>query len=113
LITCEDLPYSIRVYSETTRAGDHRSDVEGDENEMSRGGCTYNLAFFLGPGLPRGLGSPSGPNTGPALLFIPFFLTPSVGGGIDDGKGTGVPAAAGVLVFDSEGLSPLELGATG
>lgn len=61
--------------------------------------------------MPLGLGSPSGPNTGPALLFTPFFLTPSVGGGID--SGTGVPAAAGVLAFDSDGLSPFELGATG
>jgi hypothetical protein len=55
------------------------------------------------------LGSPSGPNTGPALLFTPFFFIPSVGGGIDEG--TGVPAAAGVLAFDSDGLSPFELGA--
>ena len=101
------------VESRASRSGDHRCDVEVDEVETSRSGCTYNLAFFLGPGLPRGLGSPSGPNTGPALLFTPFFLTPSVGGGIDEGKGTGVPAAAGVLAFDSEGLSPFELGATG
>jgi hypothetical protein len=57
------------------------------------------------------LGSPSGPNAGPALLFTPFFFTPSVGGGIDEG--TGVPLAAGVLTFDSDGLSPFELGATG
>jgi hypothetical protein len=61
--------------------------------------------------LPLGFGSPSGPNAGPALLFTPFFLTPSVGGGIDEG--TGVPVAAGVLAFDSDGLSPFELGAMG
>jgi hypothetical protein len=74
-------------------------------------GNTYNLAFFFGPGLPLGLGSPSGPNEGPALLLTPFFFTPSVGGGMDEG--TGVPLAAGVLTFDSDGLSPFELGATG
>ena len=81
---------------------------------MKRNGgrYTYNRGFFLGPGLPLGLGRPSGPNCGPAALLMPFFLTPSVGGGIDE-VGTGVPAAAGVLVFDSDGLSPLELGATG
>jgi hypothetical protein len=59
------------------------------------------------------LGSPSGPKAGPALLFIPFFLTPSVGGGIDEGTGVPVAVAAGVLAFDSDGLSPFELGATG
>jgi hypothetical protein len=67
--------------------------------------------------LPLGLGSPSGPNAGPALLFTPFFFTPSVGGGIDEGTGVPVPVpvpvAAGVLAFDSEGMSPLELDATG
>lgn len=94
-------------------SGDGGGDVEGDKNKSTRRGCTYNLAFFLGPGLPLGLGSPSGPKTGPALLFTPFFLTPSVGGGIDEGKGTGVPEAAGVLAFDSDGLSPFELGTTG
>lgn len=72
--------------------------------------CTYNLAFFFGPGLPLGFGSPSGPSAGPDL-FTPFFLTTSVGGGIEDG--TGVPTATGVLVVDSGGLSPFELGATG
>ena len=62
--------------------------------------------------MPLGLGSPSGPKAGPALLFIPFFLTPSVGGGIDEGTGVPVAVAAGVLAFDSDGLSPFELGAT-
>jgi hypothetical protein len=57
---------------------------------------TYNLAFFLGPGLPRGLGRPSGVNATPELLLGPFFLGPSAGGGIDD-VGTGVPLAVGVL----------------
>jgi hypothetical protein len=62
--------------------------------------------------LPLGLGSPSGPKAGPALLFTPF-LTPSVGGGIDEGTGVPVAVAAGVLAFDSDGLSPFELDATG
>lgn len=62
--------------------------------------------------MPLGLGRPSGPNAGPAALLTPFFLTPSVGGGIDD-VGIGVPAAAGVLAFGSDGLSPLELVARG
>ena len=57
---------------------------------------TYNLAFFLGPGFPRGFGRPSGVNATPELLLTPFFLGPSVGGGIDD-VGAGVPLAAGVL----------------
>jgi hypothetical protein len=75
------------------------------------GGGTYNLAFFLGPGLPLTLGGASGPRATPELLLTPFFLTPSVGGGIDDGPG--VPTGAGVLEFDSDGLSPFELVATG
>ena len=74
--------------------------------------ATYNLAFFLGPGLPLGFGRPSGVNAGPTLRFTPLFLGPSVGGGIDD-VGTGVPLATGVFDDDSGGLSPLELGATG
>lgn len=69
--------------------------------------CTYNLAFFLGPGLPRGFGSPSGPNDGPAARFTPFFLGISDGGGMSDAFG--VPAATGVLELDSDGLSPLGL----
>jgi hypothetical protein len=73
---------------------------------------TYNLGLFLGPGLPRGFGRPSGVNAGPALLFTPFFLGPSVGGGIDN-VGTGVPLATGVFDADSGGLSPFELAATG
>lgn len=71
-----------------------------------------SLAFFLGPGLPLGFGCPSGINAGPALLFTPFFLGPSVGGGIDD-VGTGVPLATGVFDVDSGGLSLFELVATG
>jgi hypothetical protein len=42
---------------------------------------------------------------------MPFFFTPSDGGGIDDG--VGVPLAAGVFEADSDGLSPCELAATG
>jgi len=61
--------------------------------------------------LPRGFGSPSGPNAGPAALFTPFFLGISVGGGISDEFG--VPAATGVFELDSDGLSPLELMAAG
>jgi hypothetical protein len=74
----------------------------------------YSLAFFLGPGLPLtlGIGSPSGPNATAALLFVPLFLGPSVGGGIKV-WGVGVPTATGVLAFDSDLLSPFELAATG
>ena len=71
---------------------------------------TYNLAFFLGPGLPLTFGGASGPSTA-AVLLPPFFLTMSAGGGINDGLG--VPTVAGVLGVDSDGLSPLELVATG
>lgn len=80
----------------------------GDEGKLS----TYNLAFFLGPGLPRGFGRPSGVNVTPTLLFVPFFLGPSAGGGIDD-VGTGVPLATGVFDVDGGGISPFELAATG
>jgi hypothetical protein len=62
--------------------------------------------------LPLGFGRPSGVNAGPALLFTPFFLGPSVGGGIDD-VGTGVPPATGVFDVDSGGLSLFELAAIG
>jgi hypothetical protein len=72
---------------------------------------TYNLGRFLGPGLPRGFGRPSAVKAGPALLFAPFFLGPSVGGGIRDGRG--VPFATGVFDVDFGGSSPFELPATG
>ena len=72
---------------------------------------TYNLAFFLGPGLPLTLGTASAPKATPELRFTPFFLMPSVGGGME--VGTGVPLGAGVFEFDSEGFSPFELVATG
>lgn len=71
--------------------------------------CTHNLAFFFGPGLPLTLGGASGPNATPELLLTPFFFTPSVGGGIDEGTGVPVPVGAGVFEFDSDGPSPLEL----
>jgi hypothetical protein len=58
-----------------------------------------------------GIGSPSGPSATAELRFTPFFFTPSVGGGIDEG--TGVPLAAGVLEADSAAFSPFELAATG
>ncbi len=61
--------------------------------------------------MPLTLGNPSGPNATPELLFTPFFLTPSVGGGIDEG--TGVPLGTGVLMFESGKASPLEVDATG
>jgi hypothetical protein len=73
--------------------------------------ATYNLAFFFGPGLPLILGGASGPRATAELLLMPFFFTPSDGGGIDDG--VGVPLAAGVFEADSDGLSPCELAATG
>jgi len=61
--------------------------------------------------LPLTLGAASAPRATPELLFTPFFLTPSVGGGIDEG--IGVPVAPGVLEVESDGLSPLELVAMG
>ena len=72
--------------------------------------CTYSLGFFFGPGLPLTLGTPSGGKATPELLFTPFFLTPSAGGGIDEGPG--VPLAAGVFELDSDAISPFELAAT-
>ena len=71
---------------------------------------SYSRAFFLGPGLPRTFGGASGPNAAAVLLF-PFFLTASVGGGINDGPG--VPMGAGVFGLDSDGVSPFELATTG
>ena len=62
---------------------------------------TYNLGFFLGPGLPRILGSM--PFAPAALRFTPFFLEPSAGGPME--------AGAGVLGFDSEALSPFDTAA--
>lgn len=68
---------------------------------------TYNLAFFLGPGLPLTLGVVSDPKAVVAFLLTPpFFLIASVGGGIDDGAGVAVPFGAGVFGFDSAGTSP-------
>ena len=82
------------------------------ETTMSMSGLnTYNLAFFFGPGLPLTLGTASAPKATAELLFTPFFLTPSVGGGME--AGTGVPLGAGVLEFGSDGFSPFELAATG
>jgi hypothetical protein len=62
--------------------------------------------------LTLGIGRPSGPRATAAVLLVPLFLGPSVGGGINV-CGVGVPAATGVLTFDSDLLSPFELVATG
>jgi len=70
---------------------------------------TYSLGLFFGPGLPLTLGRPSAVNAA-VPLFTPFFLTPSVGGGIDE-RGSGVPAVGSVLVVESEILRPSEAGA--
>lgn len=72
---------------------------------------TYSLAFFFGPGFPLTLGIKSAPSAAPAPRLTPFFLTPSVGGGID--VGTGVPLGAGVFDADSDGLSVAGLASTG
>jgi hypothetical protein len=66
---------------------------------------TYNLAFFLGPGLPLTLGGASGPRATAEVLLTPFFFTPSDGGSIDE---AGVPVAAGVLAAESDGRSPCD-----
>lgn len=66
-------------------------------------GCgTYNLGFFLGPGLPRGLGSEPVSINCPRLLLDPaetpfFFLGPSAAAR-SEGVGAGVE-------LDSEALS--------
>ena len=72
---------------------------------------TYSLAFFLGPGLPRGLGSPLGVAVPGAPRFTPLFLGPSAGGPIEAPCGAGV-SGAGVLGVESEAFS-LEFGAAG
>lgn len=69
--------------------------------------CTYNLAFFFGPGLPLALGVVSDPKAAVELLLTPaFFLIASVGGGIDDETGVSVPFGTGVFGSDSTGASP-------
>lgn len=72
---------------------------------------TYSLCLFLGPGLARALGMPSGPTPFAAAAdrLMPFFLIPSVGGPI--AGGAGVPLPAGVGGFESEALSPFDAGA--
>ena len=72
---------------------------------------TYSLCFFLGPGLPRGLGSPLGVAAPGAPRFTPLFLGPSAGGPMAAACGAGVPGA-GVFGVESEAFS-LELGAAG
>jgi hypothetical protein len=72
---------------------------------------THSLAFFLGPGFPLTLGTPSGSKATAELLLPPFFLTTSVGGGIDEGAG--VPVAAGVLDADPTKFSPFKVAGTG
>ena len=54
--------------------------------------------------MPLTLGRPSAVNAAEAL-FTPFFLTTSVGGGIDE-RGRGVPAAETVFVVESGTLEP-------
>ncbi len=66
---------------------------------------TYSRGFFLGPGFPRCLGTPSAPTAFAADRFTPFFLSPSEGGAMD--PGAGVPSACGVAAFESDALSPL------
>ena len=69
-------------------------------------GSTHSLAFFLGPGLPRGLGAPLASNCD-AVLFIPgfgpgtpFLFAAALAGGANmPFVGAGVPAA-----FDSAPL---------
>lgn len=63
-----------------------------------------SLGLFFGPGLPLTLGTPSAVNAAEPL-FTPFFLIPSVGGGIDE-RGSGVPAAGSALVVESGFLGP-------
>lgn len=61
--------------------------------------CTYSLGFFLGPGLPRGLGTPSAVTLAAAAeRLTPFFLVLS-GGAME---GAGVPSPAGVAALESD-----------
>ena len=76
---------------------------------------THNLGFFLGPGFPLGLGSPSGPRG--AALFVPgfgpgtpFLLVTSPG--VGKLLAPGVPPGAGVELL-SETLPADEAEATG
>lgn len=68
-----------------------------------------SLGFFLGPGLPLGLGSPSGVRFDDALLEpglgpgIPFRFI-AVAGGASEPVAVGVPFVAGVGL-ESEGIS--------
>jgi hypothetical protein len=72
---------------------------------------THSLCFFLGPGLPRTLGSPL-PFAAAADLLTPFFFGPSAGGPMAAGCGAGVPAA-GVLGVESDAFSAREFVAAG
>lgn len=78
---------------------------------------TYRRGFFLGPGFPRGLGTPSIVPLAPgADRLTPFFFGPSVGGPIAEGAGVpsaGVASGAGVAALESEALSPFVLLAGG
>jgi hypothetical protein len=76
---------------------------------------TYRRGFFLGPGLPRGLGVPSpGVSVAGADRFVPFFLEPSTRGSVTEGAGVPVTSAAGVAALESDAISPLEMtGAAG
>lgn len=60
--------------------------------------------------MPLTLGGASGPKAAAPLL--PFFLTPSVGGGIKDGIPPAVEAA-GVVCFESDDCSAFMTGAAG
>ena len=72
----------------------------------------YSLCFFLGPGLPRSLGSPFPfAAAAPALLLTPFFLGPSAGGPMPADWAAGVPSAGGELAAESVPFSAWELGA--
>src|SRR5450755_4325224 len=75
---------------------------------LKLGGGTYNLGFFFGPGLPRGLGRASVPWPRPRFCpgfgpGIPFLFVTSVGAGVGAaGGGAGVE-------LGSEALSPEEV----
>ena len=98
-----------------TRAATHAQNDNVCSVHMKAEGA-YNFCFFLGPGLPRGLGTPSGARVA-APLFAPGFgpgtpfRFPPAAGGARLLDGVLVPLAAAGVSADSAGVSTAGLGA--